>query len=295
MSELKTIEPRFPDHAWQGTVRVVENVEIGRDTCRIRFEAPELARRIVPGQFVMMRLSGRNDPLLGRPLALYDVVLDGAGQPWSVDIVYLVIGRMTSRLARLGPGDVLDVWGPLGNGFPIQRTEHLLMVAGGIGQTPMLALGREHLGGRTYGEPPREVQPTRVTLCYGARSADYLAGVEDFQQAGIDVRLATEDGSRGHHGRVTELIESVAGGSAQGCRIVCCGPEPMMEATAREARRLGIPCQVSLETPMACGVGICFSCVAKIRNETGGGWDYRRTCVEGPVFDEEDLGAPEVE
>ena len=87
-------------------------------------------------------------------------------------------------------------------------------------------------------------------------------------------------------GLVTELIEPVVEGSSGDCRIVCCGPEPMMDATAKIARRLEVPCQVSLETPMACGIGICFSCVAKIR-DTSGAWDYRRTCVEGPVFDAE--------
>jgi len=302
MPQLPIHQPRYPDNAWQGRVPVEENAPLARDTCRIRFAAPELARRIVPGQFVMMRLPGRNDPLLGRPLALYDVVADDTGAARAVDIVYLVIGRMTSRLARLRPGDELEVWGPLGNGFPPQQTEHLVMVAGGIGQTPMLALGREHLGERCYGDPPRAVEPCRVTLCYGARSAEYLAGVDDFRDAGIDVRLATEDGSAGHRGRVTELIEPAVGSSPESCRIVCCGPEPMMEATAREARRLGVPCQVSLETPMACGVGICFSCVAKVRNDSGVGWDYRRTCVEGPVFDadrvvfdpDEEMGAPDV-
>jgi dihydroorotate dehydrogenase electron transfer subunit len=301
-AELPIDQARYPDDAWQGTVVVEENVEVARDTRRIRFAAPQLARRIVPGQFVMMRLPGRNDPLLGRPLALYDVVDDASGRPQGLDIVYLVIGRMTSRLAQLVPDDELEVWGPLGNGFPPQPAEHLVMVAGGIGQTPMLALGREHLGRRHYGDPPRSVEPCRVSLCYGARSADYLAGVEDFEQAGITVRLATEDGSRGHHGRVTELIEPLVRESTGSCRIVCCGPERMMEATAAEARRLGVPCQVSLETPMACGIGICFSCVVKVRNEDGQGWDYRRTCVEGPVFDaeqvvfnDEELGAPDAD
>jgi dihydroorotate dehydrogenase electron transfer subunit len=159
------------------------------------------------------------------------------------------------------------------------------MVAGGIGQTPFLALGREYLGRRRYGEPPRDVTPsTKVTLCYGARTADLLAGVEDFQRIGIDVRLCTEDGSCGHHGIVTDLLEHVLAESESRQRIVCCGPEPMMEAVAGIAAASGTPCEVSLETPMACGIGICFTCVAKIKDASGD-WDYQRTCVEGPVFD----------
>ncbi|MHC4178131.1 MAG: dihydroorotate dehydrogenase electron transfer subunit [Planctomycetota bacterium] len=279
----------YADRAWQATVAVEENVRIGRDTYRIRFACPRIARRILPGQFVMMRLAGLNDPLLGRALALYDVVPGPGGEPTGLDIVYLVVGKMTRRLATMQPGAPIEVWGPLGNGFPPVETEHLVMVAGGIGQTPFLSLAREYLGLHAYGDPARQVPPARkVTLCYGARNCEYLAGVDDFQRAGVEVRLSTDDGTAGHHGLVTDLIAPAVEESSLGCRIVCCGPEPMMEATAKVARELGLQCQVSLETPMACGIGICFSCVAKIRDASGG-WDYRRTCVEGPVFEAEDV------
>ncbi|MFH1923455.1 MAG: dihydroorotate dehydrogenase electron transfer subunit [Planctomycetota bacterium] len=279
----------YPDRAWSGAVVIDENVRAARDTHRVRFRCPEMASRILPGQFVMLRLAGGDDPLLGRPFALYDTVLDAESRPQGLDVVYLAVGKMTWRLSTLGPGERLEVWGPLGNGFPPTQTEHLIMVAGGIGQTPFLALAREALGLRTYGEPARPgAGAKKVTLCYGVRSQDYLAGVEDFERAGVDVRLSTEDGSQGHEGLVTDLVEPVVEESPRGARIVCCGPEAMLEATARIARRLGVPCHVSLETPMACGLGICFSCVAKVRDGSGG-WDYRRTCVEGPVFNAEDI------
>src|SRR5690606_32615990 len=125
----------------------------------------------------------------------------------------------------------------------------------------------------------------KVTLCYGVRSADLLAGVDDFRAAGIDVRIASDDGSVGQRGYVTGLLaELFAADDPNNCRVICCGPEPMMEATAHLCAERGVRCEVSLETPMACGIGICFSCVAKVRQPEGG-WDYRRTCVEGPVFD----------
>ncbi len=279
----------YADRAWQGTVVVERNVPIGRDTYRMRLACPEIARRIVPGQFVMVRAVGCTDPLLGRALALYDVVEGADGQLERLEVVYLVVGKMTGLLAATGPGAAVEVWGPLGNGFPPTETEHLVMVAGGIGQTPFLSLAREYLGLYAYGEPARGVPRARkVTLCYGARTAEYLAGVEDFERVGAEVRLSTDDGSRGHRGLVTDLIAPVVRESSLGCRLVCCGPEPMMKRTAEIARELGLRCQVSLETPMACGIGICFSCVAKIRGATGE-WDYRRTCVEGPVFEAEDV------
>jgi dihydroorotate dehydrogenase electron transfer subunit len=276
----------YADAAVQTRAAVLENVRLARDTYRVRLECPDIARRIVPGQFLMVRLPATDDPLLGRPLALYDTWLDDAGRPQGVDVVYLVVGRMTRRLARVGGGDQVDVWGPLGNGFAAMPTEWLVMVAGGIGQTPFLAQGREALGKRRYGDPPREAPRVgKATLCYGVRSADLLAGVEHFEQAGIEVRVSSDDGSVGRRGLVTELLSEVLDEiGAEECRIACCGPEPMMEAVANLAIARGLPCEVSLETPMACGIGICFSCVAKVR-QPDGEWDYKRTCVEGPVFD----------
>lgn len=280
-------ETTYPDRAWCGSTEVVENLKIAQDTYRIRFGCPELAAEIVPGQFLMLRLAGTDDPLLGRPLALYDVVLDKE-TPWGVDVVYLAVGKMTRRLAGCRPGDRLEIWGPLGNGFSPAKTDHLIMVAGGIGQTPFLALGQEALG-RSYGRTRRcQRAVRRVTLCYGARTAALLAGADDFRAAGIEVQTATDDGTAGYHGLVTELVEPLVRSSGLAASLVCCGPEPMLKAACRIARDLGVPCQVSLETPMACGMGICFSCVTKVRDQQGG-WDYRRTCVDGPVFEAEKI------
>jgi dihydroorotate dehydrogenase electron transfer subunit len=276
----------YADSAQQYRVTITQNEQLARDTYRVRFECPQLGGPIVPGQFLMLRLAHDNDPLLGRPFALYDTVVDSKGIPVGVDVVYLVVGKMTAQLANCKPGDELDVWGPLGNGFSAEPVDHLIMVAGGIGQTPFLALGREFLGGRRYGNGQRNVPPAaKVTMCYGVRSKDYLAGVEDFRQCGIDLKVSSDDGSAGHHGLVTELLETVlTENSAATCRIACCGPERMMEAVAGIARVKDVPCEVSLETPMACGIGICFSCVVRTE-QPGGDWDYKRTCVEGPVFD----------
>lgn len=271
----------YADHAAQCRVPIVENVRLARDTYRVRFACPEIAGSIVPGQFVMLRITGQNDPLIGRPLAMYDVRED------LLDVVYLVKGKFTTQLATLDAGSQLDAWGPLGNGFSTQPAEHLIMVAGGIGQTPFLALAQERLGRRQFGDPPRTVPLAKtITFCYGARTADYFAGLDDFQSLGIDVRLSTDDGSRGHHGLVTDLLKQVLAESKLPPRIVCCGPERMMEAVSHIAHDAGVPCEVSLETPMACGIGICFTCVAMIKDEHGE-CDYKRTCVEGPVFDAE--------
>jgi dihydroorotate dehydrogenase electron transfer subunit len=280
----------FADRACYRRVEIVENVELARDTYRVRLACPLIARDIVPGQFLMIRLPDTDDPLLGRPLALYDTA-SGGSDPRSldcVDVVYLTVGKMTNRLARMTARQPLEVWGPLGNGFGLHACEHLIMVAGGIGQTPFLALARERLGLRRYGEPPRAVPlPRKVTLCYGVRNRAYLAGVADFEALGVEVHISTDDGSAGRRGLVTQTLETVLDSSAE-AHIACCGPEPMMAAVAKIAQVRGISCEASLETPMACGIGICFSCVARVRDREGG-WDYRRTCVEGPVFDAHEI------
>lgn len=316
---------------------------MARDTYRLRLAAPELAEAVVPGQFFMVRAPGLTDPLLGRPFALYDTWLDAAGRPAGIDIVYLVVGKMTALMSGWSAGDRVEIWGPLGNGFPVPNARRLLLVAGGIGNTPFSAVAREAMGLRRYGraaggeaekgrqrdtetertseQPPlaahrSPLTPPSITFCYGARSAEYLAGLEDFAALGVDVRVATDDGSRGHRGFVTDLVaewlredeterqrdgeiesrsstplpltthDSLPPGTP--ASVYCCGPEPMMHAVAKLAVQHGVPCWLSLETPMACGFGACFSCVTRVK-QPDGGWDYRRTCVEGPIFPAETL------
>ncbi len=282
--------PFYADHATFGPAEVLENVRLAERTFRMRIAAPAMAERIIPGQFLMVRIAGWNDPLLGRPFALYDVVRNSSGQLVAVDFVYLVGGKLTTALARTQPGQTVEAWGPLGNGFPREtECDALVMVAGGIGQTPFLAYGKQQLGSAAYGLATAESPPKKVILCYGVRTAALLAGEQDFRSAGIDLRVASDDGSVGRHGLVTELLtEALA--EAHGARqlVVTCGPEPMMERVAEICNTAGVRCLASLETPMACGIGICFSCVAKIA-QPDGDWDYKRTCVEGPVFDAEKI------
>ncbi len=261
------------------TAPVVERVQMARATYRLRIACPPIASRICPGQFVMLRLPRRTDPLLGRAFALYDT--DGH----DFDLVFLVVGKMTGLMASLDPGDELELWGPLGNGFPsYEGVEHLALVAGGIGQTPFPALIRRVLGRQAYGAvgPRREV--ARVSLYYGVRTADLLAGVDDFRQRGAEVRVSSDDGSVGFMGRVTQLFErDLANGRIVGrTHVVGCGPEPMLHALSELCGRFGLPCDLSLETPMACGIGICFGCAVKVAAKDG--WDYQRACVDGPVF-----------
>jgi dihydroorotate dehydrogenase electron transfer subunit len=280
------VEAVAPATVAQRTVAVVENEQVARDTYRLRLDDPEMARSILPGQFLMVRAGETTDPLFGRPFALYDVERDASGTPTAVDVVYLVVGRGTAALATRRPGDRLPVWGPLGNGFgpAPQSSGEVIFVAGGIGQTPFLALGRWWLGRALYGGRDAGSTPaTGATLLYGVRTAALAAGVEDFRAAGIAVELATDDGSAGHHGFVTDLLAARLDRGDRPAKVVGCGPPAMLAALSRLISRFGVACDVSLENHMACGFGACFSCVAPVR-QADGTVDLRRVCVEGPVF-----------
>ena len=274
------------DRAVQVTTEICEFQRLALDTYRVRMAAPEIARIVVPGQFVMLRLAGFSDPLIGRALAMYDVYQDGAGRPAGIDVVFVAKGKFTTALVAAGLGAQVTVWGPLGNGFSTTATEHLMIAVGGIGQTPMLALADEALGNRSFGDAGRASgYAGRVSMVYGARTKDLLASLDAFQATGMRLEVCTDDGSAGREGRVPDVLDLLLDQcDPLGTRVVTCGPEIMMEKVAEVTQRRAVACEVSLETPMACGIGICFSCVAKVK-QADGEWDYKRTCVEGPIFD----------
>jgi dihydroorotate dehydrogenase electron transfer subunit len=291
-----------PASAVQSLATVEDNVAIARDTYRLRLADATIARTIKPGQFVMIRpgSEGASDPLLGRPLALYDVIRDPiTGTPTAFEVVYLVVGRGTAALSQRRPGERIAVWGPLGNGFGATPAGSAIFVAGGIGQTPFLALGRSWLGRAAYGEAASLSQHRRVsetggpssqagafcsaiTLLYGVRTAALLAGIDDFRRAGVDVELATDDGTIGHHGFVTDILARKLERGDRPARVVGCGPPAMLATLAKIVRQYDVCCDVSLENQMACGFGACFSCVVPIR-QPDGSTDLRRACVEGPI------------
>jgi dihydroorotate dehydrogenase electron transfer subunit len=293
-----------PANATYRLVPILENIAIARNTYRLRLGDSTMARAIKPGQFVMIRpgSEGATDPLLGRPLALYDVVRDSVGMPSALDVVYLVVGRGTAALSERGPGERIAAWGPLGNGFGPPPAGPVVFVAGGIGQTPFLALGRSWLGQARYENEPTSshvevagglgngdsgvssrLTSSSVTMLYGVRTAALLAGIDDFRRAGIDVEVATDDGTAGHRGLVTELLVRRLEQGERPAKIIGCGPPAMLATLARIVDQYQVPCDVSLENHMACGFGACFSCVVPIR-QADGSTDLRRVCVEGPVI-----------
>ncbi len=289
------VQPCYADEATFRRVVVVGNEKLSPSIYRLTFQFEQLAASCRPGQFFMVRMSDTNDPLIGRPFALFD----SDPVAGTVEMVFTAAGNLTRRLACVAAGSGIEVWGPLGNGFSLAPAQKIVIVAGGIGYTPFLATIRAYLGRKAYGCPDPQIAGTEsVTMFFGARTAHDLVSLESLREAGANLMLATDDGSQGFHGFVTDLVRPwlaaesqhaatdravVPGSGLVPLRMLSCGPFPMMKLAAENAAVHGVPCEVSLETPMACGIGICFSCVAPVK--TGSGWDYRRCCVDGPVFD----------
>lgn len=264
---------------WSGEVVLLENEQIAEDTWKVAVDAPEFAPLAKAGQFLMLRLPNCSDPILGRPFAVFDAQLETG----RVEAVYAVVGKATTRMTQLAAGQKLELWGPLGNGWSAAKRssgpKRLALVAGGVGSAPFYLLVKELMAN------PESERP-ETTYVFGARSERRLNSVDDFQKLGVDVKVVTEDGSVGVKGLVTDVLPEIFPETLdpQDAQVLACGPVPMLRAVAKWCAARGYECWTSLETPMACGLGICFSCVVDWKTDDGT-WDYKRTCVDGPVFD----------
>ncbi|MCZ6514977.1 MAG: dihydroorotate dehydrogenase electron transfer subunit [Acidobacteria bacterium] len=258
-------------------VPVRENLPLTGSHFLLTVESPWQAQAARPGQFVMLRLLGRSDILLRRPMSIFDVV--GEGSPTLIRLLYKTVGRGTDAMARLKSGDRVGLLAPLGHGFfredyqkQLGEVDEVVHLAGGIGIAALLTAARE-----------LSEQNIPQRLFHGGRSAPDLVGWEDFRPYVTDTILATEDGSRGHKGFVTAPFEDdLKKNREKRVLMMVCGPEPMLKACAALARDYGHPCLISMENRMGCGVGVCLGCSVSV-DGTGHG-AYERVCTEGPVF-----------
>ncbi len=268
----------------QFTSQILSNAEVSPGYWRMRLTAPQEFAAASPGQFVMVRVNGAIDPLLRRPFGIFDVATytpahAGAVSQPCFEMLYRVVGKGTAMLASLHETDLLDVLGPLGRGFDLGVPgEEKLIVGGGVGLAPLYLLAKEL------------VKQSAVRLFAGGRTRDDVLCITEFERLGVECYVATEDGSLGERGLVTEALVRRLNELSGRASLFACGPHGMLNAVAGIAEQRSIPCQVSLEGYMACGVGACLGCVTPGHKHSPETPDFRCVCAEGPVFEANQLG-----
>ena len=251
---------------------IVDHHPVAKDIYLLAFSAPQIALSAKAGQFVHIRCSEGVDPLLRRPFSISAIDREAG----TISIIYEIRGRGTKILSHYSVGQALDVLGPLGNWFSLGKLKsesRAILIGGGIGAPPMAAL--------TQALAEKGLSQVKVIL--GAATKDKLCPEELFMKTGAEVFLATDDGTRGHHGFVTELLPQLISEKPDKFFVFACGPKGMLKAVGDFCLQRNISCQLSLEEIMACGVGACQGCACKVSSEDG--FDYVRVCTEGPVFE----------
>jgi len=238
---------------------VLTNSEIAKNIYAMTIRLPLIAQACKPGQFVMVYLD-RSEMMLPRPISIADA------DDETLTLIYQAVGQGTEYLSRLRPNDALRTLGPLGNGFTIpDELTHATLVGGGIGTPPLYFLAQELL--------ERGVQ---VSVYLGFRDESIMR--EDFASLGIPPLIATDSGAYGFHGNVVALLRETKDAPEL---FYACGPTSMLYHLAQYAKAIGVPCQVSVEERMACGVGACLGCAVENAARDP---KYIKVCCDGPVF-----------
>jgi dihydroorotate dehydrogenase electron transfer subunit len=247
----------------QAEAKITANREIMPGVYLSWLDCPSIASQARPGQFVMVRCGEGIEYQLRRPLSIHQREGD------KISLLFNVVGMGTQWLSERRGGQKIDLLGALGNGYSIYPdVKNLLLVAGGIGIAPLVFMANEAIN-----------KGKRVTLLMGASTADQLYPSR-LLPAGVRLVTATEDGSAGEKGMITDLLPDFAGEADQ---LFACGPLPMYKTMAGMEGLKDKPAQISLEVRMGCGLGICYACTVKTRD------GLRQTCKDGPIFNLDEM------
>lgn len=254
---------------FQEKLKIIANNRISQKYFRLTFASAKIAFFVQPGQFIEIKITDTLDPLLRRPLSVHQA------KGKSFTVLCEIVGKATQILSQKKTGDYLDIIGPLGKGFnynsPVhQFTSSPVLVAGGMGVAPLVFLAEK-------------LKQSPATVLIGAKTKKNILCQKEFKKIGCDVRIATDDGSAGFKGRVTDLLKQILFAANPPATIYACGPKPMLRKLACICKDYKIPAEMSLEAHLSCGFGACLGCA--VNTKTG----FQRVCLEGPVFKAEDL------
>ncbi len=247
----------------QGIYPVVSVKKLNETTYDFVIKAPDIAKKAKEGQFVQVKADGF---FLRRPISLGGITED------TIRIIFEIKGDGTKAIANIKEGDMIDVMGPLGHGFTVSDQKKVILIGGGIGTPPMLPLAEDF--------------KENATVILGFRSKEQVILKEDFEKTGAKVIICTNDGSMGEKGFVTDVLKTLIDEKPD--MIYSCGPNVMLKAVATMANENDIPCEVSLEERMACGVGACLGCACKTKSHDGTS-SHAHVCKNGPVFDSKEV------
>ena len=257
----------------QVKAKILSNEQVAPRYFKMRLASPYLAKNLQPGQFIEVRCSDGVDPLLRRPFGPHRILASRG----MFEMLYEVVGKATIILSNKRAGEELDIIGPLGNGFTPEK--QAIIVGGGIGIAPLLALAEKICNGKKTG----------LRAVIGARTKGALLCEKDFKKLGAKVAVMTDDGSYGKKGFATDALKTLlTTNDEQRTTIYACGPRQMMQAVAELSKEHHVKCQLLLEEYMACGVGVCLGCPVKVRKDLVD-HEYKMVCKDGPVFDAEKI------
>lgn len=260
---------------------VLENEEVQENCFLMKLRTAPSFDNPVPGQFVMIRIAGLNDPFLSRPISIYSFSRNEIF--CTIDLLYRVVGKGTQILAGLIEGSQVEINGPLGNGFDTTSVrKNIVFISGGIGIAPLSML-IESLSSKS------EISSSQMIMYPGFQSISAVVGLEKVDRLCSDMNVCTDDGTVGEKGFVTQIFKKdIRQFKPENTSIFACGPRGMMKALAEVLNKSKFICQVSLEERMACGTGACMGCAVAIKDKEGA-MSYKRVCSDGPVFDLNDI------
>ena len=250
--------------------KLVKKEQLKDDIFKFSVEAQEIVNIAKPGQFLEIRVTDQAEPFLRRPISIYNLNKENG----ILEFIFQVKGKGTKILAQKQEGELIDIIGPLGNGtFEYSKYQNLAIIGGGIGIFPLYELAKE-----------AKLDGKNVNTYLGFRNKEFVTLEEEFKNVSTSLCLATDDGSYGKNGfAINFLMEDIENGKIDS--IFACGPMPMLRAVKELAIEKNIPCQVSLEEKMGCGIGVCLGCAVKTAESSSDSPEYKHVCKAGPVFD----------
>jgi len=258
---------------FQQQVKVLFNRQIGPAYYKIGLACSEHFSMAKAGQFIMLRTTRQTRPLLRRPFSIHNLIIAN-GVTEGLEVLYKVVGQGTALLARQKSGDIVDILGPLGSGFLIPRQAgRIFFVGGGVGIAPLVFLVSQL--------DRRNIDLADCRAFIGGRNKEDLLCIDDFARLGVPVQTTTDDGSAGDQCLITHPLEAVVE-QVKPDIIVACGPMEMLACIVGITEKFDVPCQVSIETLMACGMGACLGCAVEGRDRPD---RFLHACLDGPVFD----------